>query len=338
MSNPVSTNVVELRNPPMLFSDTLSVGGGGSPTTPLIRTRSGPSAGQLDGVHPGGDVRVGVSRAGDLVEQLCGDGVDADQPAGAGVLGDHRRAVGVDLGQREAGDSPDRDLGEEREVAAGGLDAAFDHVAGDHGPGEAVVVGSAPAEVRGRGPDRHRGVGHPAGDDDVRAVVEAVDDAPGAQVGVGRQRLAQAEFVGAVGQVVAVDVGDLDRHAQPLRQRAHGVGEAGGVQAAGVGDDAYPAVLRQAQALLELGQEGLGVAAFGMLHPVAAENEHRQLGQVVAGQVVELATDQHFPHRGEPVTVEPRAVPDTNRSRGIRGTEERHPSSRHRDATNQPVG
>ena len=27
----------------MLFSDTFSVGGGGSPITPLIRTRSGPS-------------------------------------------------------------------------------------------------------------------------------------------------------------------------------------------------------------------------------------------------------------------------------------------------------
>ena len=86
----------------------LSVGGGASPRTPLIRTRSGPSAGQLDGVEPGGDVRVGVAGAGDLVEQLGGDGVDADQPAGAGVLGDHRRAVGVDLGEREAGVGSDR--------------------------------------------------------------------------------------------------------------------------------------------------------------------------------------------------------------------------------------
>ena len=44
MSRPVSTNVIALRNPPMLFSDTFSVGGGGSPRTPLMRTRSGPSA------------------------------------------------------------------------------------------------------------------------------------------------------------------------------------------------------------------------------------------------------------------------------------------------------
>ena len=44
MSRPVSTKVISLRKPPMLLSETLSVGGGGSPCTPLIRTRSGPSS------------------------------------------------------------------------------------------------------------------------------------------------------------------------------------------------------------------------------------------------------------------------------------------------------
>ena len=44
MSRPVSTNVTALRKPPMLLSDTFSVGGGGSPRTPLIRTRSAPSS------------------------------------------------------------------------------------------------------------------------------------------------------------------------------------------------------------------------------------------------------------------------------------------------------
>ena len=278
--------------------------------------------GQRNGVHPGGGIGVGVSRAGDLVEQLRGDGVDADQAAGAGVLGDHRRAVGVDLGQGETGVEQARDrwnFGKEREIAAGGLDAAFDDVAGDHGAGQAVVVGPGPAEVRGRGPDGHRRIGHPAGDDDVRAPVQAVDDAPGAQVGVGRQRRAQPEFRGAGGQVVTVDVGDPDRHSQALGQSAHGVGEPGGVQAARVGDDAHPAVVGQPQALLELGQEGLGVAAIGMLHPVAAENQHGQLGQVITGQVVEPAADQHLAHRGQPIAVEPRAVPDANRRRGSRG-------------------
>ena len=44
MSSPVSTKVVEFRNPPMVLSDTFADDGGGSPVTPLIRTRSGPSA------------------------------------------------------------------------------------------------------------------------------------------------------------------------------------------------------------------------------------------------------------------------------------------------------
>ena len=148
--------------------------------------------------------------------------------------------------------------------------------------------------------------------------------------------LAQAEFFGSGGQVVAVDVGDPYRHAQPLRQRAYGVGEPGGIQAAGVGDDAHPAVLCQSQTLLELGQEGFGVAAFGMLHPVTTEDQHGQLGQVVTGQVVEFAANQHFAHRGEPVTVEARAVPDTNWSRGTR--RRRHPCTPSVGRTNQPVG
>ena len=77
MSRPVSTNVISLRKPPMLLSDTFSVGGGGSPLTPLIRTRSGPSSDSSIGVHPQRRIGIGVARAGDLVEQLGGDRVDA---------------------------------------------------------------------------------------------------------------------------------------------------------------------------------------------------------------------------------------------------------------------
>ncbi len=67
-------------------------------------------------------------------------------------------------------------------------------------------------------------------------------------------------------------MGDPDRDTQPLGQGAHRVSQPGGVQPAGVGDDAHPAVARQPQALLELRQESLGVAAIRMLHAVAAEN------------------------------------------------------------------
>ena len=43
MSSPVSTNTTSLRQPPMRLSPALRVGGGASPRTPVIRTRSGPS-------------------------------------------------------------------------------------------------------------------------------------------------------------------------------------------------------------------------------------------------------------------------------------------------------
>ena len=202
----------------MLFSDTLSVGGGGSPRTPLMRTRSGPSSLERQAVDPQRDVGVGVARAADLVEQLRGHGVDADQPAGAGVLGDDRRPVGVDLGEREA----------RRRTRSGTSvkNAKLPPVAwvphsmtwpAATAPGERVVVGAAPAEVGGGGPDDHRRVGDPAGDDDVGAGVEAVDDAPRAEVGVGGERGAEAEFGGPADEVVALDVGDVDGRVRAAR-------------------------------------------------------------------------------------------------------------------------
>ena len=63
----------------------------------------GPVVGQLDGVDAQRHIGIRVARAGDLVQQLGGDRADTDRAAGARVLGDHRRPVGVDLGEREAG-------------------------------------------------------------------------------------------------------------------------------------------------------------------------------------------------------------------------------------------
>ena len=113
----------------------------------------GAVGGQLDAVDPQRHIGIGVARAGDLVEQLGGDGVDADRPPVPGMLGDHRRPVGVDLGEREARHSVrSGDLGEERVVAAGGLHPALDDVARGDRTGELVVVVAAPAEVGGGGP------------------------------------------------------------------------------------------------------------------------------------------------------------------------------------------
>ena len=69
--------------------------------------------------------------------------------------------------------------------------------------------------------------------------------------------LPEPQFVGPGQQVVALDVRDVDREAEPRGQRAHRVGQPGRVQPAGVGDDAHALVQGQAEAVLELAQEVL---------------------------------------------------------------------------------
>ncbi len=96
-----------------------------------------------DGVEAGHHIGVGVVVAVDLVEELGGDGAHRHLAAGARVLGDHRRAVLGHLGDGEAGMLETGDLGEERVVAAGGLGAALDDMAGHHGSGQPVPVGLA---------------------------------------------------------------------------------------------------------------------------------------------------------------------------------------------------
>jgi len=95
-------------------------------------------------------------------------------------------AVIVNFGQGEAGVAEVWDLGEEGVIAAGGLSAAFDDVPGHHRSGQSVIVVPGPAEVCGSRPDHYGRIGDPAGDHDVGTGVQALDDAPRAQVGVGR--------------------------------------------------------------------------------------------------------------------------------------------------------
>ncbi|SHU36593.1 Uncharacterised protein [Mycobacteroides abscessus subsp. abscessus] len=99
-------------------------------------------------------------------------------------------------------------------------------------------------------------------------------------------------------------MGDVGRDAQLLGQRANGIGQTRGIESSRVGDDPHTLVLGQTEALLELAQEGLGIAAFGRLGAIATEDEHRQLGQIVAGQVVQLTAGEHLVHGRYSVTVE----------------------------------
>ena len=111
-------------------------------------------------------------------------------------------------------------------------------------------------------------------------------------------------------QVVALDVRDAGVEAEAVGDLAHRVGEAGRVEPAGVGDDPHAALEREAEAVLDLAHEGARVAERRVLQLVAAEDQHGQLGEVVAGQHVELAAVEHLAHRREPVAVEAGAVAD----------------------------
>ena len=238
-------------------------------------------------VEPGGDVRTEVDRPADLVHQLRGDGVDRDGAAGAVVLGDHAGAVGRHLGDREAERGAHVDLGEAGEVAAGGLGAALDDVPGHDGAGQRVEVVASPAVVRDRRPDDHRRVGDPAGDHDVGPAVQGLGDAEGAEVRVGGEDVAELELLGPLAQVVALDVRHHDVDALLGRDLAELLRQPGRVEAAGVGDDLDALLLGEGEAVGHLPHERLGVAGRRVLHPVAAEDEHGELGEVVAGQVVE---------------------------------------------------
>ena len=299
--------------------------------------------GELDAVEEHGGVGAEVPLGLDLVDELRGDGVEGDGSAGAGVLGDDRRSVGVQLGDGE----PERlrpllrgQRPEAREVAAGGVGAALDDVPGDHRAGDLVVgrpVG-LPA-VRGHArADHEAGIGDAAGDDHVGALPQGRRDAGASQVGVGGERSVEAEIGGARAQVVAGDVRDEGVEAEPPGDLDDLLGEAGGVEPAGVDDEAHLLLQQQAEAVLGLAEEGAGVAERGILHLVAPEDEHGQLGEVVAGEHVEGAALEHLAHRGEAVAVEAGAVADEEglRHRRLRSAPARRREDRRRPARSAP--
>ncbi len=265
---------------------------------------------ELDGVEASGDIGPGVARPADLVQQLCGHRADGDRAAGLVVLGDDRRTVLVQFGDRESGVARIGDLFEERIVTAAGLRTALDDVARDDRAGQRVVVGRTPAEVCDRRPDDERGIGHPSGDDDLSAAAQALGDAEGAQIGVGGERVAERELAAAGTQVVALDVSDCDVEPERLGQSAHCRGEPGRVQAAGVRDDRDAVLERRAEGVLELAQEGLGVAQRLVAGAIARQDEHRELGEVVAGQHIERAAGEHLVHGRGTIAVEAGAVAD----------------------------
>src|SRR5581483_5251277 len=130
-----------------------------------------------------------------------------------------------------------------------------------------------------------------------------------AQVCVRGERLAQAEFGGAAGQVVALDVSDLDG---PRAEFTEPGGEAGGVEATGVDHQFDAALDGEFGAVRELGDERAGVAERPVLGLVAGEDEHGQLGQVVAGDDVGSAGLEQLAERFRAVAVEAGSVADAD--------------------------
>src|SRR5690606_7881325 len=139
------------------------------------------------------------------------------------------------------------------------------------------------------------------------------------EVDVGGQRVGEAELGRLRAQVVTLDVGDVDVEPEPTRDLAELLGQTGGVEAPGVGDDLDALLERDAERVLALTHERTRVAEVGVLEGVAAQDQHRELGEVVTGQVVELTPLKHLAERRETVAVEAGAVADQDGARGRRG-------------------
>ena len=120
------------------------------------------------------------------------------------------------------------------------------------------------------------------------------------------------ELVQAAQEVVARDHPDAGGQAESIRHLLHGLGAADWVQAARVGHDLDPTIEAGAHDLLDLGHERAGVAASGPLGLRTGEDEHGELGQPVARQVVDRAAFHHLPCGRDAVPVEAGAVGDAD--------------------------
>ena len=232
-------------------------------------------------------------------------------------------AVLGDLREREADVGQPRHLAEEGVVAAGRVGAALQDVPGDDGAGEAVPVVARPAVVPRRGPADERGVGGAPGYDDVGAAVQGRRDAPAAEVGVGRHGWPRRGGVSSPtrSRTSSPDTAATDGlQAEPLGQGADGIGAPARVEPARVDDDLDALLEREAEAVLELAEEGRREALGRVLRAGAEQQQHRQLGEVVAGEdvqrpLVPAGTVEHLPHGGHAVAVEAGAVADAERGR-----------------------
>ena len=180
---------VPFLKPAAVLMQTLWVGGGVEPRTPLTRTRSAPALFDLQRIEVRDHIRIEIGGGRDFIEQLCCDRAHGNQAAGIRMFGDGEAAVRLDFGDRITHVPEAGHFLKERVVATAGLQPAFDDVSGRQRTGQRVVVVALPAVAPGCGTDHHRRIGHPRTDHDIGAAIERFLDTPGAKVGVCGQYL-----------------------------------------------------------------------------------------------------------------------------------------------------
>ena len=160
-----------------------------------------------------------------------------------------------------------------------------------------------------------RRVGRPAGDDDLRAAAQHLDDRLGAQVGVGGDHAAahlavrppavhviegdalRLQLFEAGHQIVAADDADRQGHPRLLAGRLDRLRAALRVDAAGVDDHLDSPLDDGGQRDLQLLDEVVGVPGLRVACPLPLQNDHGDLGQEVHGHVVDR-TAGDLPEQG----------------------------------------
>jgi hypothetical protein len=137
--------------------------------------------------------------------------------------------------------------------------------------------------------DEQRGVGDPAGHDDVGATGEGLHDGPRAEVDVGEQGVVgQAQLVGEGPDVVADHRGHGEaRHPGGLEGVDDGAPGGHRIDAAGVGDELGPAVDEEGDGRPHVQRQVAREAERLVALAVLLEDRQRELGQGLADQVVD---------------------------------------------------
>ena len=242
-------------------------------------------------------------RVADFVQHLFAHGADIDQASGVVGFGADEAAVTGDLSNGVTHVHHAGHLVPVGEVAAGGLGAAFQDVAGQRSHGQLVHVVAAPAKGVYAGTQCDCAVYTAACDHNVGAQLKRPGDREGAQVGVDtlqliqrRERLSRKHFgdacslqlLFAVHQVIAHDTGDLQIQALLLYDRAQGLRAGRGIDPAGIGYYLDTTLGDQSQVgFHRRAHEVQGIAPGCVLGPGSGHDGHGDLGQVIVNNVIQ---------------------------------------------------